>query len=68
MVGRTEHPSITLSILRRIFLLALIGTASQICGFVGINYSSPALRAAMLNLVPAFTFMLSIIFRMEKLD
>ncbi|GKV14472.1 hypothetical protein SLEP1_g25351 [Rubroshorea leprosula] len=63
---RTACPSITLSILWRIFLLALIGTASQICGFVGIKYSSPALGAAMFNLVPAFTFMLSIIFRLEK--
>ncbi|KAF6159879.1 hypothetical protein GIB67_032963 [Kingdonia uniflora] len=35
--------------------------------FVGIRYSSPTLSSAMANLIPAFTFVLAIIFRMEKL-
>ncbi|KAF5961726.1 hypothetical protein HYC85_002935 [Camellia sinensis] len=40
----------------------------QICGYTGINYSSPTLASAMGNLLPAFTFLLAIIFRMEKFD
>ncbi|KAL9251193.1 WAT1-related protein [Drosera capensis] len=39
-----------------------------IFGYVGINYSSPTLGTVMLNLVPGFTFLLAIFFRMEKLD
>ncbi|GAY36431.1 hypothetical protein CUMW_022030 [Citrus unshiu] len=36
--------------------------------FMGmVIYSSPTLNTAMLNLIPAFTFILAIIFRMEKL-
>eukprot|EP00257_Ricinus_communis_P027839 XP_025015253.1 WAT1-related protein At3g28050 isoform X2 [Ricinus communis] len=41
---------------------------AQICGYVGLQYSSPTLGTAMLNLIPAFTFILAIIFRLEKLD
>ncbi|GFY87168.1 nodulin MtN21 /EamA-like transporter family protein [Actinidia rufa] len=40
---------------------------SQIMGYTGINYSSPTLASAISNLVPAFTFILALIFRMEKL-
>lgn len=36
---------------------------SQIMGYTGINYSSPTLASAISNLVPAFTFILAIIFR-----
>ncbi|KAF8039475.1 hypothetical protein BT93_B1872 [Corymbia citriodora subsp. variegata] len=41
-------------------------TVSRMCGYVGINYSSPVLGTAMMNLIPAFTFILAIISRMEK--
>lgn len=37
--------------------------ASQIVGYTGINFSSPTLSSAISNLVPAFTFLLAIIFR-----
>ncbi|TYG83478.1 hypothetical protein ES288_D01G170800v1 [Gossypium darwinii] len=49
-----------------IFLLSLIGCIGQLCGYAGIEYSSPAMATAMLNLVPAFTFILAIVCRMEK--
>ncbi|KAL3750985.1 hypothetical protein ACJRO7_011895 [Eucalyptus globulus] len=61
-------PPLTFSVLRKIFLLALVGFASQICGYAGIDYSSPVLGTAMMNLIPAFTFILAIISRMEKLN
>ncbi|CAL5368093.1 unnamed protein product [Camellia sinensis] len=41
---------------------------TQICVFTRINYSSPTLSAAVSNILPAFTFLLAIIFRMEKFD
>ncbi|XP_057481345.1 WAT1-related protein At5g40230-like isoform X3 [Actinidia eriantha] len=40
---------------------------SQLFGFKGVEYSSPTLSSAIGNLTPAFTFMLAIIFRLEKL-
>ncbi|KAL0385581.1 UNVERIFIED_CONTAM: WAT1-related protein [Sesamum radiatum] len=39
---------------------------AEIGSYAGINYSSPTLSTAMLNLVPAFTYILAIIFRMEE--
>ncbi|XP_027351463.1 WAT1-related protein At3g28050-like [Abrus precatorius] len=59
-------PPLSFPILRKIGLLGLIGCSSQIMGYTGINFSSPTLSSAISNLVPAFTFLLAIIFRMEK--
>ncbi|KAK8711060.1 hypothetical protein V6N13_146362 [Hibiscus sabdariffa] len=39
----------------------------QIMGYKGIIYSSPTLSSAISNLSPALTFILTILFRMEKL-
>ncbi|KAA8548067.1 hypothetical protein F0562_004672 [Nyssa sinensis] len=60
-------PPLNFSIGSKIFFLGLIGCTSQIMGYTGINYSSPTLASAISNLVPAFTFIFAIIFRMEKL-
>ncbi|KAL0350976.1 UNVERIFIED_CONTAM: WAT1-related protein [Sesamum radiatum] len=60
-------PSLNFVILSKIFLLAVVGYTSQIMGYTGINYASPTLASAMSNLSPAFTFVLAVIFRMEKL-
>nr|KAJ0219620.1 hypothetical protein LSAT_V11C300141220 [Lactuca sativa] len=40
----------------------------QVSAYTGINYSSPTLAAALGNLIPAFTFLLAVIFRLEKFD
>ncbi|KAF8039939.1 hypothetical protein BT93_B2225 [Corymbia citriodora subsp. variegata] len=61
-------PPLTFSVLGKIFLLALVGSASQICGYAGIDYSSPVLGTAMMNLTPAFTFILAVISRLEKVN
>lgn len=36
---------------------------AQLCGYKGLNYTSPTLASALSNLIPAFTFILAIIFR-----
>ncbi|KAF6166375.1 hypothetical protein GIB67_034926 [Kingdonia uniflora] len=55
-----KHPSLTISILHRFFILSLIrGCFAQVLSFVGIRYSSPSLAAAMANIVPTFTFVLA---------
>ncbi|KAJ8643768.1 hypothetical protein MRB53_005516 [Persea americana] len=66
---RKKRPPLTLPLLCRFFFLGLTGiTIMQNCVFTGISYSSPTLGSAMSNLIPAFTFILAIIFRLEKLD
>ncbi|KAK0574370.1 hypothetical protein LWI29_022634 [Acer saccharum] len=67
-IYRSNLPLITFSVLSRFFLLSVFGISGQIFSNVGIQYSSPTLGTAMLNLSPAFTFILAIIFRMEKLS
>ncbi|PPS01500.1 hypothetical protein GOBAR_AA19152 [Gossypium barbadense] len=51
---RKKRPPITLSFLCKIFCLSIAG--------------SPTLASALANLIPAFTFLLAVIFRMEKLE
>ncbi|KAF5726761.1 WAT1-related protein [Tripterygium wilfordii] len=65
---RRELPPLTFKIFGGFFLLGLLGCLAQVFGYAGINYSSPTLGTAMLNLVPGFTFVFAISFRMEKLD
>ncbi|XP_057721181.1 WAT1-related protein At3g28050-like isoform X1 [Arachis stenosperma] len=59
-------PPLTLPVATKIAFLGLIGCSSQIMGYTGISFSSPTLSSAISNLVPAFTFLLAIAFRMEK--
>ncbi|XP_027168790.1 WAT1-related protein At5g40230-like [Coffea eugenioides] len=51
---RKNRPHLNLSLLCKFFLLSLLG--------------SPTLGSATTNLIPAFTFLLAVIFRMEKLN
>ncbi|KAL2335625.1 hypothetical protein Fmac_016838 [Flemingia macrophylla] len=60
-------PPLSFSILSKIALLGVIGCSSQILGYAGISYSSPTLSSAISNLTPAFTFILAVICRMEKI-
>ncbi|KAG9158473.1 hypothetical protein Leryth_013208 [Lithospermum erythrorhizon] len=64
----TVLPPMNFSIMIKIFFLGLIGCTSQLMGYTGISFSSPTLASAMSNLVPAFTFILALLFRMEKLE
>ncbi|PWA54910.1 hypothetical protein CTI12_AA435190 [Artemisia annua] len=61
-------PPVNFSIVSKIFLLAIMGFMSQILGYTEIIYSSPTLSSAISNLVPGFTFILAVIFRMETLS
>ncbi|KAM4109917.1 hypothetical protein ACJW30_03G155800 [Castanea mollissima] len=66
--SQPQRPQLSFRILCGFFLLGLIGFLVQAFGYAGILYSSPTLATAILNLIPAFTFILAITFRMEKLD
>ncbi|KAL7091620.1 hypothetical protein ACP275_12G117000 [Erythranthe tilingii] len=65
---RSKRPPLSFPVLCRIFLLSSFGCFAEIGSYAGINYSSPTLGTAMLNLVPAFTYILAIIFRMEEVN
>ncbi|XP_019161515.1 PREDICTED: WAT1-related protein At5g40240-like [Ipomoea nil] len=66
---RSDVPSLTFSVLCKCFILGLLGIClMQICLFEGLKYSSPTLEGGISNLIPGFTFLLAVIFRMEKLD
>ncbi|XP_004489874.1 WAT1-related protein At3g28070-like isoform X2 [Cicer arietinum] len=67
-IHRTDRPPLTFSSLCSFFLLALFGTSGQIMTYAGIELSSATLASAMLNLIPAFTFVIALIFRMEILN
>lgn len=67
-IYRSGRPPLSFSMLCWFFLLGLVGCLSQLFGYAGINYSSPTLATAMLNLVPGLTFLLAVVLRMEKLD
>ncbi|KAK6928303.1 EamA domain [Dillenia turbinata] len=40
----------------------------QVLGYKGISYSSPTLASAMSNLIPTFTFIFAVVFRMETVN
>ncbi|KAL9423971.1 hypothetical protein AB3S75_035958 [Citrus x aurantiifolia] len=60
--NRTRPPR-TVSIICKIFGLGLISCCVQTCLYVGIGYSSPTLSSAIVDLTPAFTFILALISR-----
>lgn len=64
---RESRPPLTLPLIGGLFLLGLLGFAAQILGYSGLYYSSPTLGTSLLNLIPGFTFILAIVFRMERL-
>ncbi|CAI9277054.1 unnamed protein product [Lactuca saligna] len=68
-ICRNSRPPLTLSILCKLFGLGFLGICLlQVSAYTGINYSSPTLAAALGNLIPAFTFLLAVIFRLEKFN
>nr|GEX49252.1 EamA domain, WAT1-related protein [Tanacetum cinerariifolium] len=53
----------------RFFILGILGLSLfQVLIYAGIYYSSPTMASAISNLGPANTFLLAVIFRMEKIE
>ncbi|MED6122019.1 hypothetical protein PIB30_035753 [Stylosanthes scabra] len=63
----TGLPSLNFSLLCKIFSLGVLVFSAQICGNKGIKLSSPSLASAVGNLVPAFIFILAVLFREENI-
>ncbi|KAK7379163.1 hypothetical protein VNO80_04616 [Phaseolus coccineus] len=61
-------PRLTKPLMIRILLSSLTGvTGNQILFFVGLKFSTATIACALTNLLPAFTFILAVIFRQENL-
>ncbi|XP_074279373.1 protein WALLS ARE THIN 1-like [Silene latifolia] len=64
---KKERPPINLSFLIQFFLLALIGiTANQGFYLLGLDNTSPTFASAVQNSVPALTFLMAALLRIEK--
>ncbi|KAF0923398.1 hypothetical protein E2562_006302 [Oryza meyeriana var. granulata] len=69
ILERKVRPQMTWSIFFQIFVLALLGPViDQNFYYAGLKFTGPTFACAMSNILPALTFVLAVIFRMEKLD
>ncbi|KAL3654111.1 hypothetical protein CASFOL_003792 [Castilleja foliolosa] len=67
-IYRSARPPLFLTFLCGFFLLGFIGFLVQILGYTGLMFSSASLSITILNLIPGFTFVFAVIFRMEKFN
>ncbi|CAN6978003.1 unnamed protein product [Brassica rapa subsp. trilocularis] len=64
---RKGRPKMTFPIFMQIFVLALLGPVIyQNLYYAGLKLTSPIFAGAVTSILPALTFIISIIFRMEK--
>ncbi|KAF3330705.1 WAT1-related protein [Carex littledalei] len=69
VLERKVRPKMTWSVFWQIFVLALLGPViDQNFYYAGLKFTSPTFSCAMSNILPAMTFVMAVIFRMEKLD
>ncbi|KAK8687093.1 hypothetical protein V6N13_085925 [Hibiscus sabdariffa] len=59
-------PPLKFPLFSRIFIFELIMFSGQLCFYKGLQLGSPTVASANSNLIPAFTFILAIVFRLEK--
>ncbi|EXC17367.1 Auxin-induced protein 5NG4 [Morus notabilis] len=65
---RKQRPSLSLSILTKIFVLSSLGTTIHLYLFyAGLAYTTPTVAGALSNVIPSLTFVLALLLRMEKL-
>ncbi|KAG2331176.1 hypothetical protein Bca4012_019238 [Brassica carinata] len=66
---RRTRPNLTLNILIQLFFSALVGASlTQYFFLLGLSYTSATLACAFISMTPAITFVMSLIFRAEKLN
>uniref|UniRef100_A0A0E0A129 WAT1-related protein n=1 Tax=Oryza glumipatula TaxID=40148 RepID=A0A0E0A129_9ORYZ len=69
ILERKVRPKMTWSIFFQIFVLALLGPViDQNFYYAGLKFTGPTFACAMSNILPAMTFVMAVIFRMEKLE
>ncbi|KAK8587773.1 hypothetical protein V6N13_086747 [Hibiscus sabdariffa] len=65
---KPAFPPLQFHLISRLCLLAVSGYSGMMCAYKGIELGSPTLASAINNLTPAFTFILAVSFRMEKVE
>ncbi|KAG6495225.1 hypothetical protein ZIOFF_043019 [Zingiber officinale] len=69
VLERNRRPSFSFGVMLKIFILAMLGiTIQQNVYYVGLHLISPTVASALGNAIPAFTFLLAIVLRMENLN
>ncbi|WOL01832.1 WAT1-related protein [Canna indica] len=69
ILERKVRPKMTFPVFMQIFLLALLGPViDQNFYYAGLKFTSPTFSCAMSNMLPAMTFVLAVMCRMEKVD
>ncbi|XXG53003.1 hypothetical protein AAC387_Pa03g1184 [Persea americana] len=69
ILERKVRPKITFPIFMQIFALALLGPViDQNFYYAGLKFTSPTFSCAMSNMLPAMTFVMAVLFRMEKVN
>ncbi|XP_038713393.1 WAT1-related protein At3g53210-like isoform X1 [Tripterygium wilfordii] len=68
-VERKDRPPLTVSLIIQFFLLGLVGiTLNQGFYIFGLDNTSPTFASALENAVPAVTFILAALFRLEQVQ
>ncbi|KAL3533455.1 hypothetical protein ACH5RR_006976 [Cinchona calisaya] len=66
---RKVRPKITFPIFLQIFVLGLLGPViDQNFYYAGLKFTSPTFSCAMSNMLPAMTFVMAVLCRMEKVN
>nr|GEW62115.1 WAT1-related protein At5g07050-like [Tanacetum cinerariifolium] len=69
ILERNKRPKITFSLFMQMFVLGLLGPViDQNFYYAGLKFTSPTFSCAMSNMLPAMTFVMAVLCRMEKLD
>ncbi|XP_024989651.1 WAT1-related protein At3g28050-like [Cynara cardunculus var. scolymus] len=63
-----NRPALTLSVAGGFLVLGILGFLVQVVGYAGLTYAPATVATAILNLIPGFTFVLAIIFGIERFD
>lgn len=69
ILERKVRPKLTFSIFMQIFVMGLLGPViDQNLYYAGLKFTSPTFSCAISNMLPAMTFVMAVICRMEKID
>ncbi|XP_058107366.1 WAT1-related protein At5g07050-like [Magnolia sinica] len=69
ILERKVRPKITFPIFMQIFALGLLGPViDQNLYYAGLKFTSPTFSCAMSNMLPAMTFVMAVLCRMEKVN
>ncbi|CAI9779558.1 unnamed protein product [Fraxinus pennsylvanica] len=69
ILERKVRPKITFPIFMQLFALGLLGPViDQNFYYAGLKFTSPTFSCAMSNMLPAMTFVMAVLCRMEKVD